>query len=157
MYICTFKYIKYILLKCSGPVHDPSVDVSYFFISLCSCSCSFLHFMKNWKQARMDWSCILGFVGHFNLGGSSDGSVGVSGCGIVSVQFAVGWAHHLTGRRSGVKSNIKIYKLKYLLTPINKKKKQINTGPGMSILKQLHRSLQDGFIFSLTRHSNRVC
>lgn len=40
---------------------------------------------------------ILGFVGHFNLGGSSDGSVGVSGCGIVRVQLAVRRGDHLRG------------------------------------------------------------
>lgn len=41
-------------------------------------------------------SCsVLGFVSHFNLGGSGDGSVRVSGCGIISVQLAICWAHHL--------------------------------------------------------------
>lgn len=35
-------------------------------------------------------SCyLLGFVSHFNLSGSGDGSVGVSGCGIISVQLAI--------------------------------------------------------------------
>lgn len=32
---------------------------------------------------------ILGFIRYVNLGGSGDGSVGVSGCGIISVQLAI--------------------------------------------------------------------
>lgn len=43
------------------------------------------------------WHCcfLLGFISHFNLGGSCDRSVRVSCGGVVSVQLAIRWAHHL--------------------------------------------------------------
>lgn len=41
---------------------------------------------------------LLGFISHFNLGGSCDRSVRVSCGGIISVQLAIRWAHHLHGQ-----------------------------------------------------------
>lgn len=45
--------------------------------------------LEGFPLSPFEETTALGFVSHFNLGGSVDGSVGVSGCGIISVQLAI--------------------------------------------------------------------
>lgn len=45
--------------------------------------------LEGFPLSPFEETTALGFISHFNLGGSGDGSVGVSGCGIISVQLAI--------------------------------------------------------------------
>lgn len=51
--------------------------------------------LEGFPLSPFEETTALGFVSHFDLGGSGDGSVGVSRRGVVSVQLAVRRAHHL--------------------------------------------------------------
>lgn len=69
------------------------------FLFLC---CVELLILNLWNKIQKNFKCchqvsgfILGFIGHFNISGSSNGSVGVSCCWVVSVQLSIRWAHHL--------------------------------------------------------------
>lgn len=55
---------------------------------------------------------LLGLIGHFDLSGSGDGSVGVSGCGIVGVQLTICRTHHLQeGKTATNHSNTRIWSM----------------------------------------------